>query len=65
MGSTSVPYFEKSLAEDALRAFLRSWRERFVEALQPKFLSEGWSLDTGFLSDQDLGCRIQGLGSGV
>lgn len=32
---------------ESLRAFLRSWRECFVSALKPKFLAEGWSVDTG------------------
>ena len=32
---------------ESLRSFLRCWRESFVKALQPKYLAEGWSLDTG------------------
>ncbi|CAE7229055.1 EXD2 [Symbiodinium microadriaticum] len=38
---------EAMASSESLRAFLRSWREAFVKALQPKFLSEGWSLETG------------------
>eukprot|EP00438_Fugacium_kawagutii_P019014 Skav234572 [mRNA] locus=scaffold2869:166626:168281:+ [translate_table: standard] len=32
---------------ESLRDFLRSWRQCFVTALQPRYLAEGWSLDTG------------------
>ncbi|CAK9002629.1 Exonuclease 3'-5' domain-containing protein 2 (3'-5' exoribonuclease EXD2) (Exonuclease 3'-5' domain-like-containing protein 2) [Durusdinium trenchii] len=32
---------------ESLRRFLRLWRESFVEVLKPKYLAEGWSLDTG------------------
>mmetsp|Transcript_70510 Transcript_70510/g.168891 ORF Transcript_70510/g.168891 Transcript_70510/m.168891 type:complete len:552 (+) Transcript_70510:54-1709(+) len=32
---------------EGLRAFLRRWREAFVQSLQPQYLAEGWSLDTG------------------
>jgi len=40
-------------ADDAaLRAFLRDWRELFVNVLRPQFLPEGWSVDA------DLGGRL-------
>eukprot|EP00929_Paragymnodinium_shiwhaense_P052088 TRINITY_DN26119_c1_g4_i2.p1 TRINITY_DN26119_c1_g4~~TRINITY_DN26119_c1_g4_i2.p1 ORF type:complete len:575 (-),score=139.07 TRINITY_DN26119_c1_g4_i2:594-2318(-) len=31
----------------SLRAFLKDWRSLFVTALKPRFLSEGWAVDTG------------------
>merc|ERR1711879_464717 len=31
----------------SLRNFLKMWRELFVASLEPKFLAEGWSVDTG------------------
>jgi len=31
----------------SLRSFLKMWRELFVASLQPKFLAEGWGVDTG------------------
>ena len=51
LGSGSLPserVVEKAAASsESLRGFLRMWREAFLKALQPKFLAEGWSLDTG------------------
>merc|ERR1712039_12098 len=32
---------------DSLRDFLKMWRELFFSSLQPKFLAEGWGVDTG------------------
>jgi len=32
---------------ETLRAFLRQWLELFVNELKPKYLAEGWALDTG------------------
>jgi len=31
----------------SLRSFLREWRQLFVDTLRPRFLPEGWSVDTG------------------
>lgn len=51
LGSGSLPservVENASASPESLRGFLRMWRETFVKALQPKFLAEGWSLDTG------------------
>ena len=33
--------------EASLRFFLRRWRELFLEALKPRFLADGWAVDTG------------------
>ncbi|CAJ1398632.1 unnamed protein product [Effrenium voratum] len=51
LGSGSLPSERvvqaASSSPESLKGFLRSWRECFVKALQPKYLAEGWSLDTG------------------
>merc|ERR1712151_608033 len=32
---------------DSLRVFLRKWRELFLNTLQPRYLADGWAVDTG------------------
>merc|ERR1719174_1162001 len=38
---------EVSADSESLREFLRRWRETFYTALQPRFLAEGWSVNSG------------------
>lgn len=38
--------------EEAIAAFVREWRQHFVDVLRPKYMPVGWSVDAPVQSDK-------------